>query len=231
MENLTVPTKELDIEHATRAELFQDPNLVTVSFRRHGAYERDTNSPQRGQLNKETMPATIAAAQEWTSLLPANADIQIITSPTGMPATGPNGAAIMPARARMSGALYGSQLREKFGTKYGYLAAEEVSDRNSEFSQRSKTEYNGQRITDRNIGDIFEFTDNSKGQFVQPFFKKLSEIYGGLTPDFWSDYIKGTLPEDLNETFMAGGGQTALEKAIVATELLIELLEDETPET
>ena len=114
----------LELQTEDLNALFQDPAVKSVSFRRHGAYERSQDSVQRGQLTQETMPDVKAAAHEWVSLLPEGVKLDFVTSPTGMPATGPTGNRLMPARARMTGALYGVELRDRFGEDFTRLAGQ-----------------------------------------------------------------------------------------------------------
>lgn len=199
--------------------LFHDTDLTTISIRRHGAYERSPDSVQRGQLTKETMPAVKEAASEWVGNLPEDVKLDFVTSPTGMPATGPTGEALMPARARMTGALYGGVLRERFGEDFTHLARNERSEATQGLPANETL---SPRTTDQRLGDLFEYTDKEESAHIPTFFKELSGTYGGMTPEFWQNYIRGTLPENVQEAFIAGGGDTALEKSIMATDWILE---------
>ena len=206
-------------------ELLQDPSVVSVSFRRHGRYERGDNVPtQRGQLTKETMKEVREVAHEWVAALPEEVDLRIVTSPTYMPAEGPTGEKLEPKRASVTGALYGAELPERFGEGYGYLGTENLSkDETRQAREESGVEHNASREHDRRIGDIFEMTTAEQSQYIPAFFKQLSQEYGGLTPDFWKNYIQGTLPKELNYAYLAGGGEPAVVKAEKAVEVLQEL--------
>ena len=205
--------------------LMADPEYYTVSFRRHGRYERGDNVPtQRGQLTSETMLEVRENAKAWVNSLPENAAIRIINSPTFMPAEGPTGNRIEPARARATGALYGSELRNRFGEGYGYLADESLSAEGLAAREKFPTvEHNASRELERRIGDIFEMTTKEQSEHVPAFFKKLSETYGGLTPEFWKNFIQGTLPSELNDAYLKAGGEPAVKKAANALDVLSEL--------
>lgn len=211
--------KSLELQTEDLDALFQDPGVKSVSFRRHGAYERSQDSVQRGQLTRETMPDVKAAAHEWVSLLPEGVRLDFVTSPTGMPATGPTGNRLMPARARMTGALYGVELRDRFGEDFTRLAESERSEKTQHLPA---SETASPRTTDQRLGDIFEYTTKEESEHIPTFFKELSTAYGGMTPEFWHDYIRGNLPGAVQEAFIAGGGDSALDKSIMATDWIIE---------
>lgn len=212
-----------DISPELRTEdldaLFQDPSVISLSFRRHGAYERSQDSAQRGQLTQETMPDVKAAAHEWVTLLPDEVKLDFVTSPTGMPAVGPTGNKLMPARARMTGALYGVELRDRFGENFTRLAESERSEKTQDLPANKIA---SPRTTDQRLGDIFEYTTKEESEHIPGFFKELSAAYGGMTPEFWHDYIRGSLPAAVREAFIAGGGDPALDKSIMATDWIIE---------
>ncbi len=210
--------------------LMHDPSLLTVSLRRHGKYERSPSSPQRGQLTKETFPEVKEKAKAWVEELPEELEIDLFASPTGMPATGPSGKSINPARARMSSALYGIELRNRFGSGYGLIDKEEISDRNTEFTKETRKPPKSVRKTERRLGDIYEFCGSKEqAQHIPTFFKMLGDTYGGLNKDFWHDYTRDELPEDLKAIFLQGGGQLAVKKAKNVSDWLSEL-SDSKPE-
>lgn len=213
------PEKTKETQGKDADALFLDPSVISISLRRHGAYERSQESVKRGQLTKETMPDVKTAAHEWAALLPDGVQLDFVTSPTGMPTTGPTGNRLMPARARMTGALYGGALRERFGEDFTRLAQSERSEKTHDLPAGEVT---APRTTDQRLGDIFEFTTKEKSEHIPGFFKELSSAYGGMTPEFWHDYIRGNLPEAVQKAFLAGGGDTALDKSIMATDWIIE---------
>lgn len=70
MQQLESAVDNKEIAGLSSSELFHDPGLVSISFRRHGAYDRDQGSVLRGQLTQDTMPATKESATDWVSMLP-----------------------------------------------------------------------------------------------------------------------------------------------------------------
>jgi hypothetical protein len=221
--NLDYLTPELleSISHYDTDLYFKDSGVASISLRRHGAYERSEESVLRGQLTKETMPEVIESAQEWASMLPNKdkVNLDIVTSPTGMPARGPSGKRIMPARSRMTGALYGKVLNEKFGDGFIVLDKDE---RASDIDTEALGNARSTRTTDQRLGDIFEFTTEEENANIPNFFNAVKSVYGGLTPDFWHDYIRGSLPDEVEEAFLSAGGDTALEKSLMATDWILE---------
>lgn len=220
-----VPSQYVDTEETneneTNENLIDNPDYYTVSIRRHGRYERGDNVPtQRGQLTTETIPEVRAVAKQWVESLPEEVEVHIITSPTFMPAEGPQGDKLYPKRAKATGSLYGLELRERFGEGHGYLSFEALSDRGKELRQHSDMEHRSQRELDQRLGDIFEMTTKEQSEYVPAFFKQLSKDYGGLTPDFWQDFIHSNLPEALNEAYLVAGGETALQKTKNAIDVI-----------
>jgi hypothetical protein len=229
---------ELKAEKPTHAELLGDPKYISISLRRHGAYERgDKNPIQRGQLTKETFGGVREAADAWVADLPEGAEVSLIASPTYMPAQRPIAAEarerhpeaserIEPRRASVTSSLYAAALRRRFGDEFGgYLATEDLSERGQEIrDQLEQPEPPNARHLDSRLGDIFENTTKEESEFVPEFFKKLSETYGGLTPDFWRDYIRGSLPAELNEVYLKAGGDPAVEKAAMTLDTIGDLV-------
>lgn len=209
-------------------ELLRNTEYFSISLRRHGRYERGDNvSYQRGQLTKETIPEVRENAAKWVADLPEDVELHIVNSPTFMPGEGKQGERIEPKRAKATGAIYGSELRKRFGEGYGYLADDSLSESHREIRKSSSTvEHQGSRQLDSRVGDIFENTTKEESEFVPDFFKKLSETYGGLTPDFWRDFIQGELPTELNEIYLKAGGDPAIEKAAMAVGVVIDMTKE-----
>lgn len=80
-----------------------------------------------------------------------------------MPAIGPTGNKLMPARSRMTGALYGVALRERFGE---YFTRHAYSERSARTQELSASEVTAPRTTDRRLGDIFEFTTKQESENI-----------------------------------------------------------------
>ncbi len=213
--------------------LMHDLSLTTISFRRHGAYERgDTEGKEhlKGQLTTETFGAVREAAQEWVSSLPESVDVNIIASPTFMPAERPVSeaakelhptatTAINPRRASVTSALYADELRNRFGEEFGgYLATDDLSEQ----AQAARKVLNlpepeNARRLDGRLGDIFEFTTKDEAANIPAFFKTLAQSeYKGMRPEFWHDFIRGKLPQDLNDIYLKSGGDSAVKKASMA---------------
>lgn len=218
-----IDVKKLTGDSEKQESLMEDSSYYTFSIRRHGRYERGDNVPtQRGQLTKETFPEVREVAKQWVDSLPEDVEVHIITSPTFMPAEGPQGDKIYPKRAKATGSIYGAELRERFGEGHGYLSYESLSERGKEVRDKAGTglDIKSQRELDQRLGDIFEMTTKEQSERVPDFFKQLSKDYGGLTPDFWQDFIKGNLPEELNNKYLAAGGETALQKTKNAIDVI-----------
>lgn len=244
-----IATGSLDLVQDTEAEaqvedheaLMNDPSVVTVSFRRHGAYERgDTEGKEqlKGQLTSETFGGVREAAKDWVNSLPDDVDIQIIASPTFMPAERPvseevqerhPGATtrIEPRRASVTSALYADELRNRYGKEFGgYLASEDMSELGQTVRAAADLpEPENARRLDQRLGDIFEFTTKEESQHIPEFFKTLAQSqYKGMRPEFWHDFIRGTLPKELNDIYLKAGGDSAVEKADLALSVVADAL-------
>jgi hypothetical protein len=226
-------------EQSSPESLIKDPALITISIRRHGAYERGDKVPvQRGQLTSETFGGVRQVAEEWVAKLPEAANVSIIASPTYMPAQRPVSDAarerhpearerIEPRRASVTSSLYADELRKRFGAEYGgYLANADLSAQGRAAREAAGIEDSpNSRALDRRLGDIFENTTKEQSEFIPDFFKLLGSTYGGLTPDFWRDFIHGELPDDLNQAYLKAGGEPAVIKAAKAIEVINEVSE------
>ena len=65
--------------------LWNDPEIVSYSLRRHGNYERDRTSTMRGSLTPESIQEVKAHAQDWVTRLPGQTEVEIYQSPSFMP--------------------------------------------------------------------------------------------------------------------------------------------------
>lgn len=241
--------------------LMHDPTVKTVSIRRHGPYNRgaaEGESQLKGQLTKKdgSFESVNAAAQEWVDSLPEDVNIEIIASPTNMPAERPLSdeaqerhpnakTKITPRRASLTSGLYAEKLRERFAPKYqdedpervrdvdeteaSYwrLASDDLSPRLQEALEGgTRPESVNTRRLDQRLGDIFEYTTEEESQHIGKFFGTLSKTYdGGMgNPDFWPDFIRGNLPKELNDAYLAAGGDMAVEKAALALEVIGDFL-------
>lgn len=246
MEGLLRDTPEAQFkEHES---LMKDPSVKTVSIRRHGPYNRgakDGEGQLRGQLTQRdgSFESVNAAADEWVQSLPDDVDVEIIASPTGMPSTLVGNEVkdpsveeveeaerrINPRRASVTSALYAEKLRGRFGTEFGgYLASDDMSEQGRAAREALELdEPSSPRQLDQRLGDIFEYTNAEQSQHIGKFFGTLSKTYdGGMgNPNFWPDFIRGNLPKELNDAYLAAGGESAVKKSARALEVIEDYLE------
>ena len=230
--------------------LMHDPSVKTISIRRHGAYNRGAAEGKehlKGQLTKQdrSFEGVNEVAEEWVDSLPDEVDVEIIASPTFMPAERPVPneaqkrhpdavAKITPRRASVTSSLYAAKLRERFGDEFGgYLATEDLSERGQEVREAlGLEEPENARQLDQRLGDIFEYTTAEESAHIGKFFKTLGATYeGGMgNKNFWPDFIRGNLPKELNDAYLAAGGDTAVEKAGLALEVIEDYLDKDKSE-
>lgn len=247
----TLPDMEGLLGDETEAQeaLMHDPSITTISFRRHGSYNRgmaEGESQLKGQLTKQdgSFEGVNEVASQWVDSLPDEVDVEIIASPTGMPAERPVPEAaqerhpnattrIEPRRASVTSALYAAKLRERFGADYGgYLANDNLSEAGQVArAEAGHDEPDNPRHLDQRLGDIFEYTTPEESAHIPNFFKTLGATYeGGMgNKNFWPDFIRGNLPRELNDAYLAAGGDTAVEKANMALEVMEDYLDQEKP--
>jgi len=169
-----------EVPEARQEALWMDKGMVTLSFRRHTSYERDPNSGNRGALiSKENVAAADSAAYNFAKHLPQGSEVSFYQSPSFMVARKlENGHEIKPMRAATTASRYEQAIRGSYGN------------------------YASRRNFDSRLGDIFEHGNNQ----IPLFFKALKENYGGMSPDFWDDYINGTLKPEVAEAFKKANG-------------------------
>lgn len=204
--------------------LWQDPRVISFSLRRHG--ERRTAEP-RGALATAGIPNIQDKAKDWVDTLPVGAHITVVESPSEMPSgpirnndigedfvpmrTNADGEKVpyspSPVRGEMTGSIYNRALKN---------AANAQVDGSSE---EPKVVLEA-RKADTLIGDYFETCSAPPREY----FTKLREVYGGTTPQFWTDYFSGKLNPAVKAAFDGCG----LSSADMLSRRMIEFLANET---
>ena len=249
MEGLLVDTAEAEAQVEEHESLMKDPSVKTVSIRRHGPYNRggaEGEGHLRGQLTERdgSFESVNAAAETWVNSLPAEVEVEVIASPTGMPSTlvglevkdpsvkevEEGERRINPRRASATSALYAAKLRDRFGAEFGgHLASADMKEQGVAAREALGLEEPANaRQHDKRLGDIFEYTTAEESQYIGKFFATLSKTYeGGMgNKNFWPDFIRGNLPKELNDAYLAAGGDTAIEKSALALEVIQDHLEN-----
>jgi hypothetical protein len=207
-------------QQASPEELWQNPDVVTVSLRRHSEYDKGTENPEmRGSLARKGIEMAKESASEWAQHLPEGSQVAIYESPSYMPVTRVRTDAetgetvksqIEPARARTTASLYETAV---FGDRTDWDLDQMRGDDGKSKPTR--------RVPDERLGDILGSATN--GPKIGEFYAKLRETeYGGkLTPAFWADYIHDKLAPELAEAIVAtDGGADSLKLAQNLTDFL-----------
>jgi hypothetical protein len=196
-------------------ELFNDPSLVSISLRRHGQTENDPESNLAGQLHGEALQDTKEVANAWLDELPEDANISITNSPSFLPHFDDEGnPTIKPARARMTGAMYGAALRERTGDKAIGLSRSTVD----KLGREGVTVV---REQDQRLGDILEFHNPQVHAPVPEFVKAMDKTYpNGI--DFFRDYLAGTVEPEVQEKYAAAGGIDSVDRAAMMADWLVD---------
>ncbi|HCB56199.1 hypothetical protein A2239_01335 [Candidatus Uhrbacteria bacterium RIFOXYA2_FULL_40_9] len=186
-----------------KIELWKEPEIYTLSLRRHSKYDTDIKSPRRGSLTPEGIQMAKDAAEEWKKNLPEGTDISIFESPSYLPAgeridpeTGETHM-LAPRRATITASIYEKSL-------FGDLAPAKTDE-------ESGMKQSVRRQKEPLIGDLMEHAKD--GSKIPAFFKARGKAYGDDLPRFWHDFVTGNLPEEVEKTLKVAGGTCAKEQA------------------
>ena len=177
--------------------LWNDPEIVSYSLRRHGNYERDRTSTMRGSLTPESIQEVKAHAQDWVTRLPGQTEVEIYQSPSFMPVkrtdqkTGEE-KTIRPMRATITASLYEKAV-------FGDLKAVRTE---------SGEVVSARRVTEPRLGDFLESSTDAEG--IGHFYDVLGETYKGLTSEFWDDYTHDTLDPKVAEAIKDCSGTDSM---------------------
>lgn len=191
--------------------LWKNPEMVTVSFRRHSKYDSSPDAALRGALSQEGIELARQAAKAWAdhAKLVGVQRVSVYESPSSMAlvkGTGESTKKVFPARARITASTYEKAI-------FGNLAAAHRNEKGEMQSDRRKRE--------ELLGDLMETATNFKA--IPDFFKARAIAYGKDMERFWHDYATGHLDPAVQSALEACGASTGPELAKRFTQFLSEV--------
>lgn len=193
------PNRPENIEQIDPERLWENPDVITISFRRHSAYDYYGKEVPIGSLTKKGIELARVAAKDWISQIPENSNVTIYESPSYEVAGKrefPELHDVLPRRATITASIYE---KEVFGN-----LAKSTQDEETGLLQSTRRKQSGL------LGDFFEQADND--QEIENFFQVQEQVYGD-DKKFWEDYYRNQLDEDVEEALKKAKGSTSSDEA------------------